>query len=220
MAITADYIHDAYKDLPTFESAQRSLEERGAALTELGEVILKHGMESVVGVSLLHKHFDTRRDERMVRSLRPEGLTSSAQRNKKHFVPWNWRLYTIGETIAFVPVEFLDPSSFSLAAVEQSAAAKANPAFLRDYADVLKKRYLGDVFGLATRNIITELQADTSTHIVAERPSPIRDRASIFDIIPRSTDDSEDGVAFWTFMRDHNFQLVQNKSYTCSACKE
>jgi hypothetical protein len=216
MDATAAYDFSAYDTMATFTEAQRSLEKHKQILAELGEVIVKYKLEKIVGVSLLHKHFKLLPDRPMVRRLRNEEITSSSEPYSVDLVPSNWRLLHLGNKIAFVPVEFIHVGSFSPDVVNQSAILQANTLFLDEFAKVLRNNNVADVFGISTRNLLTQLDVDSTIRIVSE----VSDNdllTSRFRIDPRPLLEEPEGAALWSFSRGKD-RLEIRADYSCSAC--
>lgn len=58
-----DYDARVFQRLNEFHLARDYLEDKRESLTELGDVICRHGLHQRVGVSLLHKHFEISENE-------------------------------------------------------------------------------------------------------------------------------------------------------------
>lgn len=53
----------SYMELGTVESAEESAHGRLAEIDRLGEIILRHGYDKLLGVTLLHRHYDIEKNE-------------------------------------------------------------------------------------------------------------------------------------------------------------
>lgn len=165
-----DYMPNAYSTLPSFFQAQQQLKQNNDVLHQLGDVIVKYGLQDKVGVSLLHKHFPLQKDEKIVRKAHSTSVVAAAEKSNGPFIPSQWRLFPVGGRSVYAPIEFLDPGSFSKTAIEQSLSVERDHEFLTSFATVLKDRGAENIFGLSTLSVQVQLHADTTTQIIFEQP--------------------------------------------------
>lgn len=131
-------------------------------MTELGALILRHGMEEHCGVWRAHKHFElspgehvvsrlTQDEEgRSVLTVKPEAYTNSSSDS----IPTHWRLNASAITAGssaypWQPMQFMVHSPATSALVlENLRAVLDNRAFLHDYTALLLRLGVADRLGL------------------------------------------------------------------------
>jgi hypothetical protein len=62
-----DYDPNVFDSLPDFFVARDDLDRLQKRIASLGEIVCSHGLHDVLGIALLHKHFDIFHQERIVR---------------------------------------------------------------------------------------------------------------------------------------------------------
>lgn len=90
----------AEHNLPTIESTEPVADSDQACLSDIQNVLRKHGKLNRFGVTLLHKHFPLADGEVMVESCDPASRTLTIKPvalesiNEEHYVETCWRLDT------------------------------------------------------------------------------------------------------------------------------
>jgi hypothetical protein len=152
-AALQEYDAEVFRGLSPFHAAKGSLAGQQERITELGNVICKHGLQDKVGVTLLHQHFPISADEAVVREfagnvayMQPRSAGDSANR-----VPYIWKLgFDDYGQACYYPLEFCEYPDHLLGEarrdVELIAASKG---FLAEMAGKLEQLGLADVFGIA-----------------------------------------------------------------------
>lgn len=162
-----DYDARVFQRLNEFHLARDYLEDKRESLTELGDVICRHGLHQRVGVSLLHKHFEISENELVVREF---------DRNVSYIKPWNidqlsspvpylWKAQISEGRALYYPLEFCDyPQHLQAAARSDLEIINGSLAFLTAFANTLADLGLIEIFGLASlrsRDGIVLKQGDT-----------------------------------------------------------
>jgi hypothetical protein len=149
MLQTQDISNITYNALPGVEAADAALSaiQRSFVLNRLGEVILRHGLEDVVGIRLLHIHNVIAENEFMLEFEETDAggheCMSTVATDKaaisEPFYPNSWKL----ENERFVPLEYsLDPT----VKLDESRVASLQ-AFVRDFAAELRLTNAQDILG-------------------------------------------------------------------------
>ncbi|MHA6795533.1 hypothetical protein ACVGVM_18745 [Pseudonocardia bannensis] len=147
-----DYDVGVFQRLNNFQIAKGHLDGDRDYVTELGDVICHHGMHEVVGVTLLHKHFEIADDELVVREFVD---------NVSYMKPWNvdtlprllpylWKAEVTDERADYFPLEFCAyPPEIRPEAERDLQRLRGSSAFLAAFAAKLDELGLREVFGLA-----------------------------------------------------------------------
>jgi hypothetical protein len=152
--LLTEYDIDVFHNLYDFHIARTILRQLGPAVSAVGDLICKYKLESHVAVNLLHKHFDLRDSEQVVRWT--EGRTAymsprlAGECSEGCILPYLWQLADGREGRSFYPLEFAtyDATDAGAARAEIRLIAK-NTDFLAELADFLWKIGLEDTFGIA-----------------------------------------------------------------------
>ncbi len=148
-----DYDPTVFAELNEFEDAQKCLASTREHLKALGSVICRHGLQQVVGVALLHRHFDIFEDEVVVKQfVKEEAYTKPLLKSgAMEAVPYLWKLRRDGAGgFGFYPLEFLCVSEGTEEAIRMTVAFEQADSFLVEIADVLVQLGAHDVFGIGT----------------------------------------------------------------------
>src|SRR5258708_28987162 len=118
--------------LAHFREAERRLSETTHVIPRLGQIICDHNMQEVVGVVLLHKHFDISSAERVVRKYRDQGAHIYPDVNLDDLVGSSWR-FAEG---AWYPIEFSNTTNVS-GAFQEAETLCAKAEFIETYGEEL-----------------------------------------------------------------------------------
>lgn len=141
-----------YSNLPDFELAKQFSEKRLVEVRPLLDVIRKHGMQQLVGVSLLHRHFAMYEDEILIRRFSENSFAiAPARASEVIAIPYVWAYSKKASSTAFelFPVEFIEQSEHTHKYAEQAEKVASFEEFLRDYFAVLRDRGTARFLGLA-----------------------------------------------------------------------
>ena len=144
--------------LTYFHDARNGVAAAKSSLRNLGDVICRHQIHEFVGVCLLHKHFDLKYSERLVRIVDMNQATSTPREaGFEHCVPFSWKLDPSSDRSVdtFRPLEFFVAAESSGAArrvAELSSTLVGMHEFWYDIAAVFRQLELQDVLGLSILN--------------------------------------------------------------------
>jgi hypothetical protein len=148
-----DYDPRVFQRLNAFHLARDYLEDKRKSLTELGDLICRHGLHQRVGVSLLHKHFEITDNEFVVREfvrnvsyMKPCSIDQLSSP-----VPYLWKAEISDRCASYYPLEFCDyPLDLKAAARHDLEILDRSRAFLTAFANTLADLGLIEIFGLAS----------------------------------------------------------------------
>lgn len=147
-----DYDPGVFQGLNDFSVARDYLGHSRDYVTELGDVICHYGLHEVVGVTLLHKHFEIAGDEMVVREFVD---------NVSYMTPWNvtallrvlpylWKAQVDGGHADYFPLEFCAyPAGIQEEAHRDLERLEGSAGFLAAFAAALDELGLREIFGLA-----------------------------------------------------------------------
>lgn len=138
---------DAYNNLPELDEADFALEEskKSDIINELINIIVRNGLESTVGVRLLHKHNILYEGELMIEDcfvgdeFTLVTKAENSQKLNKDYVPNSWALRG-GE---YVPIEFSARNLLTDIEINPDT----HPKFFRELAEVLQSHGVDGVLG-------------------------------------------------------------------------
>jgi hypothetical protein len=147
-----DYDVGVFQQLNDFQIARSYLEHGRDYVTELGELICHYGLHRIVGVTLLHKHFEISDDELVVREfvdnvsyMKPWKLDQLPR-----LLPYLWKVEITDGRAGYFPLEFCEyPSNVRSEAQRDLELLDGSTAFLTAFAQKLDELGLREVFGLA-----------------------------------------------------------------------
>ncbi len=150
-SVLRSYEPAVFHDLADFHDSRSDLVRSGDAIAALGSIICKYGFEDIIGVTLLHKHFEIVGDEVIVRRFISDGHASmtpeKATRALARTVPYLWRYSRGGDrTPGWYPLEFVEWPEPRCAGLELLTYADA---MLDEIGEELVSLGLQDIFGIA-----------------------------------------------------------------------
>ncbi|MCY1013887.1 hypothetical protein OV079_51855 [Nannocystis pusilla] len=137
-------------------------------VTRLGNVITEYGLESSVGINLIHKHFDLAADELVLREFEGDAAFMRPKRARecRGHLPYLWKLdrerAARAGTAGFVhplPEHHID----ARAEIETIRAAVE---FLDALADCLEELELADLFGIVSLASRRPFELDSETTLL------------------------------------------------------
>lgn len=137
------YSHEHYDSLPDIIDAVKALTSTSALeelTSSIGAIFVKHGLENVFGLTLLHRHFDMEPTEMLVAfgNVSVPWDTTSNCKATDQIHPSSWRFLAGG----IVPYEFTS----NKATVQ--ADIKAHNAFSQELGIFLREKHLDQLLGL------------------------------------------------------------------------
>ena len=193
----ASYSQQVWEGLLTFSEARRRGRDRLSALGEIGTVICRHGLQDLVGVALIHRHFKLGGGERLVEEFREGGFRIGPSAAGE-VTPYLWK---VEQTEAngdwrWYPIEFVRTAGAPTNAAELAARLSEEQRFLADLAATIVRLGVKDIFGLNT------LHRDAVTAAPGEMLIETNDeRTRVLDVAayPVSAGTEEISPTYWRF---------------------
>jgi hypothetical protein len=147
------YAPQIFEGLHEFRVARQLLDQHRKHLPTLGDVICQHELHQIVGISLLHKHFDLDADERLVEKftgksfcIKPEVIDE-----QEGLTPYLWKAEHDPEVESwqYHPLEFVESIQDTEAVQKNQKTLLNHPEFLVDMSQKLSTLGLANVFGIA-----------------------------------------------------------------------
>lgn len=143
-----------FDELQDFAEVSGCISELERELPTLSRVIVSHGVQDLVCVTLLHKHFDLKAGEKLVEELNESGSTLTPQSLESHFlVPCLWK---VNDVMTDFPEKGFDPLEFirkdrpeGRNALLQVTSLLEKRAFLSEFASTIRENDLVGTFGLS-----------------------------------------------------------------------
>ena len=194
-----------YKRLSRFHLAKEMLDGQQENILELGRVIRAHGLEEIIGVNLLHKHFDLRGQEMLVREFDQEtaSITPWQPPYDEQTIPYLWKMARGQDGEAFYPLEFSRYREHCRTEVRSEyEQLSTRSEFLRDLARMIKKLRVAAIFGIATlhsRHFLPIRPGKTILETTDEEGRVL----TLQGVEERSLDEFESTQTLWIFS-DHS----------------
>ena len=170
------YSPTTFNGLPSLSYARLNLARHGKLVSTLLDVIHGHELQDVVGIALLHRHFELGSDEAIVERLRPSlgDSISRIESTTQVSVPHTFQCVD-GQ---WSPIEFVAEGTAEAAATGHALEqVRRKPGFLRSLRDVLVANGAQNSFGISLLHGRERLLGDAG-HILVERTDKAQ-RASI-----------------------------------------
>lgn len=147
------YDSDVFDSLSDFFVARDDLENMRTQIALLGQLICDHGLHDIVGVSLLHKHFEIHPTERIVRSFKDAkcAIMTPKIKDEAELFPYVWRFSAGNKGCGFYPLEFCEYFDYRKRRIARAHLIhlQQSTAFLSKFAEVLVNNNLDQIFGLS-----------------------------------------------------------------------
>ncbi len=208
------YNGTVFNSLNPFQLAKQQLTKNRDLLPQIGAVICKHGLQDVIGVTLLHKHFNIFPGEVLIEKVNDNTIQVSPNRvdHETALVPYIWAFSEndlTGERRWF-PLEFTYKTNITAAGMADRICQQSQ--FLKDMADKLDEIGLAGVFGITTlhRDLV---KANGKDDITLETTD---DEARILTIAVKSRDSVNLTGATQTLWRfKENFEIDRYCGHCC-----
>jgi hypothetical protein len=151
-AAVRDYDVGVFQALNDFPIARDRLAADPESVLTLGDVICHYGLHDVVGVTLLHKHFEIADDELVVREFvdNVSYMTACDVDRLPALRPYLWKAEVDDDGAAWFPLEFCAyPDDVRGIAEDELDLLAGSTAFLAEFAARLAALDLTEIFGLA-----------------------------------------------------------------------
>jgi hypothetical protein len=212
--VLSSYEPSVYNDLNA-STDRVLLFEAMHELPQLGEVILRYGMQDDVGINFLHKHFPLSENERLVETIQsdctithPVGAEDAAET-----VPYLWKVVESEGLISWKPLEFVTRALTTDDASDQLARLAGSEGFLAELARRLVELELTDVFGICTLHRSALLTDDE--HVLLERTDAVARHLTLIPILHSELNSERDMETVWAFHHDAQGRAASNCRNAC-----
>ncbi|CAF2117448.1 unnamed protein product [Rotaria magnacalcarata] len=143
-----DYDGETFSALHHYNDAKMFVNSDAVkvGIDELGKVITENGLETDVGVCLLHKHFDMSDDEILL-EIPLDGASKLSPVNraalKSEILPYMWKM---NKHSRWTPLEFTLSTKCMQSKLEK---VMRNQAFIQEIGNILTRLQIHDVLGLS-----------------------------------------------------------------------
>jgi hypothetical protein len=148
-----EYEGSVFDSLNDFPIARDELESHRERISDLGDIICRHDLQALVGVNLLHKHFDLLSGEIVLRQFDHEGaiMRPIAYSECPNAVPYLWQVANGNDGYGFYPLEFvrIDDCDWREQSRQAIDRIVGSVGFLDEMAAKIKELAFSDIFGLA-----------------------------------------------------------------------
>ena len=201
--LVVEFEPSVFHELFDFQIARVILDQLGPAVTALGDVICEHNLHTDVAVNLLHKHFDIRKFEVVVRKIRDGKASIQPYKYKDDksldLLPYLWQ-YTDGPRgRLFYPLEYAEylPAEID-AATRQIDKIASSKSFLAEFSKCLWDLGLEDIFGIAALESRRSLIIPSGHELLETTDS--KNRVLTLEAVAENTlADSDTTETLWTF---------------------
>lgn len=163
-AVTA-YDPKFYDQVPDIVEAEKELPLHETLIPALAKTLVKHKIHEDFGIILLHTHFGLAPSERMVEVIKNGVSVTKPTAQSSDQIPRVFALSPASDTLQ--PVEFTSTDSDGSAALAERVK-KLTPAFVKDFATVLRKAGASHMFGVSPVIHKEELIPDDSSMVLVE----------------------------------------------------
>lgn len=196
-----NYDHAAFQRLNEFVTSKQLLAEHEHEIESLGDVIRQFHFEHMLGVCLLHKHFEIEADELLVESIDSEAATirpdSIAIRN--HTIPYMWHLTGLEDgDLRWLPLEFVRKDCIEESHITFIDQLAGQTDFFAAFADRLLSLGVANLFGLALHHR-DRIKFDRTNMKLLETDSPSDRLLSIRPVPRQSSSPSDWTQTLWRF---------------------
>lgn len=189
-----DYSEDRYAILPGIYQAYLESNERMDALWALGSVICDHGLEEAFGLALLHKHFELRSGERLVRHYGERSCEIRPQ-TSGDVVSSIWAVADRG---GLAPIEFTAKESVPSAIQDEVAIARRSD-FVAAFSQVAHQQGVAHLFGIAALHGVQHMGAQAHETVVETETG---DRGLRLNVVAATEiENVETAQTLWMFSR-------------------
>lgn len=131
--------------------AQQRAEAQLHHVDAIGRIICGHKLNSLLGVSLLHKHFDLREDEELVGGIqRGHWCSEPSQVSPSALRPMSWKLQDdLDATPAWRAIEYFTPTGDLVGKAQAADYVSNDSAFWAEVSEYITAHGLQDTFGIA-----------------------------------------------------------------------
>lgn len=201
MQLYAEYDHVAYDGLFDSNDMNGVAESRIDDLLTLGDIICKHNLEGIVGVTLLHRHHDLAHGERIVWRVGEDAtwLATPEHYSDQALSAKNWIVCMGSGSTILRPTEFFPKTETYRKEILAAEIVMSHNGFLKEFADAAMSAGVERIFGLGLLHQRDELNIPGTTVF---ETSSIKNRTTKAVVIPVAESDTDiGGVTLWHFTK-------------------
>jgi len=212
----AEYNPQVFDQLNRFSIAKKRLAEERKHLLEIGRVICKFNLERLIGVCLLHKHFQLLNEECLVEKTTQDGtfhINPFAKDFEQAIVPYTWKAIKAQDSQGhnWYPVEFISETSVD----GLDVLPMQNQQFLNEVADRLDELGLTEVFGLSLLHRAIDERSDSIYVEVTDKAA----RTLTISMFPKHEIDERFTQTLWYFAPSEKEDIKVECAGFCSLQK-
>ena len=170
-------------------------------LLTLGDIICKHDLEEVAGVTLVHRHHDLSPTERIVWRLRADKtwLATPEVRTDNELSAKNWIVSVGPEGPKLLPTEFIPNEADYQPEIAASEIILSQHDFLHEFSQFAVDNGIENILGLGILHQRSEFKLPDTTVF---ETSNINKRTTQAEVIPFTDSDTDlGGVTLWHFTK-------------------
>jgi hypothetical protein len=142
-----------FQQLAEIGTAYRRWRESGDKLDCLGDIICRHELYDIIGVPLLHRHFELRPYERLIREHHGDTFSSKphACLTQDDFIPCLWKVGRQSKSgeWTYIPLEFARTTGSGVAYKIHHDKIFSKKDFLLEMGQKIWELDVADLFGIA-----------------------------------------------------------------------
>ncbi|GAA0445282.1 hypothetical protein PD280_08125 [Virgibacillus salarius] len=181
-----NYDSTVFDNLNELDIARKRFLDKGAEeyLLKLGEVVHRHGLTDVVGITMAHRHFRVRDGEQLVEEVRDNSsvIKPLSNLNNDEVIPFTWKLSkNKNGNLLWYPLEFVKVNTLTEESINNELTLRNSYDFLNEFSSTLIELGLEDIFGLCI--VHREFQLSPNEMLVESLEE--ESRTLSFNITPR-----------------------------------
>ena len=175
--------------------ADKGLQANTEGFQELRRLIIKHGLNNDVAITLLHKHYRLKPGEVNVGQMKEGEITTTPRKIvSTGSIPWLWKSVGKGK-IDWLPVQYIKEPSSSKTLAKRAKKLSHCVRFWTEATKVIQRYHLADILGLA---LILNGPIALSDFRILSEDTDIYARRSITRLIDRQPEQSKGVYTLWT----------------------
>lgn len=203
--VIENYSSLAFANLHEFDIAKKLMQGKEEDITNLGEIIKKHDMGKIVGVSLLHKHFNLFEDEKLVRKYQSKKFKIAPEFGNEKITPYAFAFAKTkkDQQVTLYPVEFIELMESTEVYKENLNKLNEKHDFSREFKNYLLERNIQEIFGISflpyhliklnNDEMLLETHDDASTDERALKIEPVQSSSGNVGVTTKTLWDLESG---------------------------
>lgn len=208
------YSPTLYSELPLLEDNEFLPHKAPEAVTRIGGVLAGASLNGIVGISLLHRHFDLNPEESLLRRCTPTQVIARPATASVQRFPCNWKFVTTDGEIEIYPIEFIECSKQTQDLLNNSDRVEANLRVLTMIGAILQEYDLMNCIGLG---LLFPNESTNNDLVPIERTDEI-ERVSVIERSRRSPESIE---TLWSFDQTSTTAWICRAACYCHAgCKK